>query len=79
MLHATKYTFPVKYNKTLIESKLCGEKKVPQDRPEECQNELESIRVEDVLWLKLFRIPILRKTKFGKYLTAVYSSSHESK
>ena len=54
---------PVKYTKTftLSESKLCGAKKVSQERPEGCQNELESIRVLDILWLKFFRIQVLIK------------------
>ena len=64
---------------TLIESKLCGKKKsatepirgVPQDRSEECQNELENSMFVDILWVKFFRIPVRRKPRFEKY-TSVF-------
>ena len=49
-------------------------KRVPQNRLEECQNELESSILMDIS-----RIPVLRKNKFRKYLTDIYLSDHERK
>ena len=43
---------------------------MPQNRPDESRNALAES--------KLFGGPLLRKTKFGKYLIAIYSSGHES-
>ena len=35
--------------------------------------------IMDIWWLKFSRIPVLRKSKFGKYLIAIYTPGHESK
>ena len=41
-------------------------KRVPQVGPKECQNELESSMLVDIISQKFFGILVLRKTKSGK-------------